>query len=137
MSSNPPPSIETTMLSNEIPRSALRASLFSGLQRNGFIKAVYAAVCLLSPDYSGVPAARSQQFIAEDHALGKVNVFDPKDIRWIAKTNTARRSQNSRDPGPFSLFLFTISFSLFHYCTNSRFAVLPAPTVRNYGSFSN
>src|ERR1017187_2335695 len=49
MSSSPPASIETTMLSKEIPRSALTASLFAGLQRNGFIGAYYAAVCLLSP----------------------------------------------------------------------------------------
>lgn len=49
MSSKPPASMETTMLSNEIPRSALTASFFSGLQRNGFMRAVYAAVCLLSP----------------------------------------------------------------------------------------
>lgn len=49
MSSNPPASIETTTPSNEIPRSALTVSFFSGFQRNGFIRECYADVCLLSP----------------------------------------------------------------------------------------
>jgi hypothetical protein len=40
------------MLSNEIPRSALRVPFFSELQRNGFMRGVYADVCLLSPHHT-------------------------------------------------------------------------------------
>src|ERR1035438_9293038 len=45
MSSSPPDSTETTMFSNEMPRTALSASFFSGFHRNGFTERHTTPLC--------------------------------------------------------------------------------------------